>query len=519
MNLVSLPRVQPQQRAVPQMLILGVIACIVCIVTPFTIIDDAYISFRYAQNLAQSGELVFNLGERVEGMTNLLWTLLMALGVAAHADPEQYAIFLSLACLLWAALRLVLLGQILGAPPHASLIGAGLLLLSPHFILATTNGLEGALYAALLLELAYQYQRQRPLAAYLIAGVLFLTRPESLGIAAILTAAFFYQRRSIRPLLPGLGLLAAIVIGTTAWRIAYYGSPIPNSVVAKSLGISSLLSRSTLARLKLSFDYGWGFALGNWHLVVVALAACAWLWQARKRQGEHVGLAALCLGSILYSIGIIITNGGDWMPNFRLFMNYGTLYAALIIILIAQRWLPLWLCAILLCGPLAQTVAEVIRQPTLSVGVHIFSSVDAYYTSTLQRIAPALAPNDTISAEALGMVSYTLRDQYMHDPIGLTEPYIAQHGKPSITYGKTNIDYTLGVVRPSILIWHWGGHLKGAAPDLLAQYQIYCAAECTTWDANLVMIRNDRAEAFAPHFADWQRVLVAADGVRPWPAP
>ena len=29
--------------------------------------DDAYISFRYARHLALSGELVFNLGERVEG--------------------------------------------------------------------------------------------------------------------------------------------------------------------------------------------------------------------------------------------------------------------------------------------------------------------------------------------------------------------------------------------------------------------------------------------------------------------
>jgi hypothetical protein len=39
--------------------------------------DDAYISFRYARNLAEHGQLVFNLGERVEGYTNFLWTVLL----------------------------------------------------------------------------------------------------------------------------------------------------------------------------------------------------------------------------------------------------------------------------------------------------------------------------------------------------------------------------------------------------------------------------------------------------------
>ncbi|GAH95705.1 unnamed protein product, partial [marine sediment metagenome] len=32
--------------------------------------DDAYISYRYAQNLAEGNGLVYNLGERVEGYSN-----------------------------------------------------------------------------------------------------------------------------------------------------------------------------------------------------------------------------------------------------------------------------------------------------------------------------------------------------------------------------------------------------------------------------------------------------------------
>src|SRR5438552_14268375 len=41
--------------------------------------DDAYISFVYARNFARHGQLVFNLGERVEGYTNFLWTVLLGM--------------------------------------------------------------------------------------------------------------------------------------------------------------------------------------------------------------------------------------------------------------------------------------------------------------------------------------------------------------------------------------------------------------------------------------------------------
>ncbi len=46
-------------------------------------VDDAYISFRYAENLVDGHGLVYNVGERVEGFTNLLWTLVLAAAYAA----------------------------------------------------------------------------------------------------------------------------------------------------------------------------------------------------------------------------------------------------------------------------------------------------------------------------------------------------------------------------------------------------------------------------------------------------
>src|SRR5262245_16454258 len=51
------------------------------------VIDDAFISLRYARNLAMGHGLVYNAGERVEGYTNFLWTLFLALPHLLHVDP------------------------------------------------------------------------------------------------------------------------------------------------------------------------------------------------------------------------------------------------------------------------------------------------------------------------------------------------------------------------------------------------------------------------------------------------
>ena len=49
--------------------------------------DDAFISYRYAQNLVDGHGLVFNPGERVEGITNLLWTIGLAGVIRLGGDP------------------------------------------------------------------------------------------------------------------------------------------------------------------------------------------------------------------------------------------------------------------------------------------------------------------------------------------------------------------------------------------------------------------------------------------------
>jgi len=74
--------------SVEQFVLLGVIALAICYrigLGPWTI-DDAYITFRYANHIAQGMGFVYNGGERILGTTTPLYTLLLAGAKAAGAD-------------------------------------------------------------------------------------------------------------------------------------------------------------------------------------------------------------------------------------------------------------------------------------------------------------------------------------------------------------------------------------------------------------------------------------------------
>ena len=77
--------------------LVGLIACLSILAIQiwryWFICDDAFISFRYARNLATGHGLVFNPGfERVEGYTNFLWVLMLA-GAAAYRQYRDEATY------------------------------------------------------------------------------------------------------------------------------------------------------------------------------------------------------------------------------------------------------------------------------------------------------------------------------------------------------------------------------------------------------------------------------------------
>ena len=113
--------------------------------------DDAYISFRYAQHLAQGDGLVWNVGEPpVEGYTNFLWTVLLAVPETLGLDPVAFANGVGLLCFVGALLATYALARQFFARRALALLAVIVLGTNLTFSHYATGGLETMLQALLM---------------------------------------------------------------------------------------------------------------------------------------------------------------------------------------------------------------------------------------------------------------------------------------------------------------------------------------------------------------------------------
>jgi hypothetical protein len=201
-------------------------------------IDDAYIHFAYADNLAAGRGLIFQSeAETGLGTTSALWVGLLALGRAAGMPAVAGARILGvLAMAATSALMVVLVepsARRLGAP-WAALAAGGLTALCGPLLWFALSGMETMLFAALGLAalLAYRAGRWRTLGACL--GLLYLTRPEGLGLALAIGAVEVMRSRRITAHLWQPAVVAAVIM--LPWLVYLYwrtGELLPSSYYGK----------------------------------------------------------------------------------------------------------------------------------------------------------------------------------------------------------------------------------------------------------------------------------------------
>jgi hypothetical protein len=279
-------------------------------------IDDAYISFRYARNLAEGHGLVYNPGEEpVQGYTNFLWVLLIALALAIGLPPVGTACVLGftagLAALVltaaWSCRRL--------APGQAAAaVAPALLVANIGFVVWSLRGLETGLFTLLVLAAGLTYLR-RPAEAGLShwSAALFvlatLCRPEGVLAFGLTVVHLLISRwREGAPLLrrEDLAALTVFVGGVGlygGWAAWYYGDPLPNTFHAKVGGPLDSLPRGG--------RYLWNFARygTGWPLLLLPLT----LLERTRLDGTRSYAFVMAAGFAAY----IALVGGDVFPAYR----------------------------------------------------------------------------------------------------------------------------------------------------------------------------------------------------------
>jgi arabinofuranosyltransferase len=211
------------------------------------IVDDAYITYRYARNLVEGAGFVYNPGERVLGTTTPLYTLLLA-GLALLLRTDHYpALSIGVNALAdGAACALLLpLGQQLSGARRVGAAAGILYAIAPFSVTFAIGGMETSVFVLMLVLTALLYLRSHPAWA-LTAALALLTRPDALILIGPLGLDFSLRwlvalraegkGRSERwaalwrpALLFVLPLLPWVLFSTF-----YFGSPIPHSIAAKT---------------------------------------------------------------------------------------------------------------------------------------------------------------------------------------------------------------------------------------------------------------------------------------------
>jgi hypothetical protein len=306
--------------------------------------DDSLISARYASRLLQGKGLTWTDGAPVEGYSNLLWTLLIALVGACGVDLIHAARLLGFAAMSAVVISTVWWYSRQYRPSEILLpLALGLVFFCGAAPIAvwTIGGLEQPLLAALLavaipLTLAVmESEGPRPgttLALSLVLGLLCLTRLDSpIFTLAALVSIVLGRRLRARPLLPRevvwlLVFPCTFCAGQAVFRFWYYGEFVPNTALVK---ISPSLHRLGEG---IVYVAGGVVALAPLSLAaIVGIAALIWRRPTRPR-----GILLLVFAAFWLSYVAFI--GRDMFPTRRHFVQVAVIFMFAIIESGAEVW-------------------------------------------------------------------------------------------------------------------------------------------------------------------------------------
>ncbi len=307
-------------------LLLALAGGLMRVLSEASIFDDAYISFRYVQNLVDGHGLVFNPGERVEGYTNFAWVMLIALGhVLTGVEIPLVGLVLSVACWIGNIAVVFVLSRRLRralAPGLYLPFAVPLVAVQSTFVEFGTSGMETGFCSLMVgCGLYFLLIRSAPRHA-LAAGTLLilatLGRPDhGLMFAAGGLSLLWLNRRELWAARSqgwtalrraGAGDLLAFSLPFLAyliylgWKLSYYGELLPNTYYAKS---ADLWWPAQGALYTLIF-------LLQSHMIFFVPLFFIWLkWPAShetaRRFKAFVGPAVLIFGAYVVKVG------GDFM--------------------------------------------------------------------------------------------------------------------------------------------------------------------------------------------------------------
>ncbi len=393
-----------------------------------TIIDEAFISFRYARNWAQGFGPVFNHGERVEGYTNFLTVALLTLGFkfVPHFDPLHFVKLIGVLSAVGQMLLCVMMGWIVFKKNQwLGLATVYFLACDGTFHFASFNGLETQMFAFFVTSAIYfdlnEGVEKTGGGSTLFYFLSFLTRPDGVVFFALSRGFKFLRAVKVNKKLPDGFISTSIVFVFVAAayvfaKYLFYGSFVPNTFYAKTGYESSSRFLNGIFYLLLFIR---SHPVSFFFFIVFA--------PLYFKSSETFFLVSIFAGFTAYLIYV----GGDWLQGSRFFVPLLPVFYGLIAYGLYQFYEE----GVKIKSGYVKVFAFLCVAAILFTQLYASKTTYAYAMEKTRGYLRAHNPlalylnkhlpeNSTIALMDIGIVGY-ITNMRIVDLMGLTDSYIA----------------------------------------------------------------------------------------------
>ncbi len=287
-----------------------------------TLVDDAFIFFRFAENLVSGYGFVWNMNEPpVEGYSSFLYLVILLIPKLISIDIEFFAITINV---LFTALTLYLTFKLYKLIDHHNLsdhkpiyFAIIILSISPNYHYWAAAGMDTPFYSMFLVLTIYLFLKlpnnlQGSFIKGLSFGFLSMIRFEALPLFVVTFLYFLHKLRivgtkdrnkNIFTFFLGFSLTFGIYF---IWRWNYFGYFLPNTYYAKTGGGWEQIKYGFIYisySMKKFYSYMWIL------IIILLIGFIKWKFLTK----EKLFLIVLSAVSLISTIFI----GGDYFPHSR----------------------------------------------------------------------------------------------------------------------------------------------------------------------------------------------------------
>ncbi|TMF11399.1 MAG: hypothetical protein E6I35_06105 [Chloroflexi bacterium] len=455
--------------------------------------EDGLTTITHARNVPLGLGLVHHAGEgNVHGFTSAIGVLIPLAGELVHQGSGMLAMrvaSLIAVCIALVYARLICRDLRLGAFPTAFVLAY--LAFDQNMIFYGMSGMETQVAVTVILGGVYHVRRQDLVASGIWLGLAPLARPEF--VLWVAPALAYLALANLRRGIAAGGIAGAIVAPWILFTTAYYGSPIPNTVVAKAAvsPIPAILSNGSLLPW---LEWLFGQVTGHIELLLYHFEPFHEVWStaAAPLPGPVLIVIAVVVAD-LFAIGLVASRqvAGWWpalafvglffayrvyfIPTINYYDWYLPPFLALVMIVVAaglQR-IYVWRPMITKFLSVALAFAFAMHVP-FSFGVE--SKVQAVEnevrTNVAEYLKATVPPGESVTSESAGYIGF-YGGVKLFDYPGLTSK-TSVRALQALPPDQRDLPHLVAALRPDWLVlrpWELNS-LREQFPEIAAEYQV-----------------------------------------------